>query len=173
MAVLQYRTGEIILAGDVVDYHGDPGHFALLDWLARDDQIDWSRAVVDSCSIRAVCGGDETGPNPTDRAKRGSKLYEKQKRWEEFDRLSSDTLARQRRVLGDNHQDTLDSLANLQVSYFARGRYEEALPGYRRSPRIRASYFWRRSSLRAHGPPQPCHHLRRVGPLAVRQSRCI
>jgi hypothetical protein len=35
-------------------------HFALLDWLARDDQIDWSRAVVDSCSIRAVHGGDQT-----------------------------------------------------------------------------------------------------------------
>ena len=48
-------------------------HFALLDWLARVDQIDWSRAVVDSCSIRAVFGGDQTGPNPTDRAKRGSK----------------------------------------------------------------------------------------------------
>ena len=28
-------------------------HFALLDWLARHDQIDWSRAVVDSCSVRA------------------------------------------------------------------------------------------------------------------------
>jgi transposase len=40
-------------------------HFALLDWLARSDQIDWSRAVVDSCSVRAVCGGDQTGPNPT------------------------------------------------------------------------------------------------------------
>ena len=39
-------------------------HFALLDWLARNDQIDWSRAVVDSCSIRAVYGGDRTGPNP-------------------------------------------------------------------------------------------------------------
>ena len=26
-------------------------HFALLDWLARHDQIDWSRAVVDSCSV--------------------------------------------------------------------------------------------------------------------------
>jgi transposase len=50
-------------------------HFALLDWLARDDQIDWSRAVVDSCSIRAVHGGDQTGPNPTDRAKRGSKRH--------------------------------------------------------------------------------------------------
>src|SRR3954464_14228767 len=47
-------------------------HFALLDWLARHDQIDWSRAVVDSCSVRAVYGGDRTGPNPTDRAKRGS-----------------------------------------------------------------------------------------------------
>ena len=34
--------------------------FALLDWLARSDQIDWSRAVVDSCSIRAVYGGDQT-----------------------------------------------------------------------------------------------------------------
>jgi transposase len=29
-------------------------HFALLDWLARHHQIDWSRAVVDSCSVRAV-----------------------------------------------------------------------------------------------------------------------
>jgi transposase len=47
-------------------------HFALLDWLARSDQIDWSRAVVDSCSIRAVYGGDQSGPNPTDRAKLGA-----------------------------------------------------------------------------------------------------
>ena len=47
-------------------------HFALLDWLAPDDQIDWSQAVVDSCRIRAVYGGDQTGPNPTDRAKRGA-----------------------------------------------------------------------------------------------------
>src|SRR3954468_4886167 len=50
-------------------------HFALLDWLVRNDQIDWSRAVVDSCSVRAVHGGDQTGPNPTDRAKRGSKRH--------------------------------------------------------------------------------------------------
>jgi transposase len=50
-------------------------HFAMLDWLARRDQIDWSRAVVDSCSVRAVCGGAKTGPNPTDRAKRGSKRH--------------------------------------------------------------------------------------------------
>jgi len=50
-------------------------HFALLDWLACKDQIDWSAAVVDSCSVRAVCGGAKTGPNPTDRAKRGSKRH--------------------------------------------------------------------------------------------------
>ena len=30
---------------------------ALLDWLCRFNQIDWSRAVVDSCSVRAVFGG--------------------------------------------------------------------------------------------------------------------
>jgi transposase len=50
-------------------------HFALLDWLARQGDIDWSRAIVDSCSVRAVFGGVATGPNPTDRAKRGSKRH--------------------------------------------------------------------------------------------------
>ena len=42
-------------------------HYSLLDWLARYGQIDWSRAVVDGSSIRAVFGGAQTGPNPTDR----------------------------------------------------------------------------------------------------------
>ena len=48
-------------------------HFVLLNWLVRDGNIDWSRVIVDSCSVRAVCGGTLIGPNPTDRAKRGSK----------------------------------------------------------------------------------------------------
>jgi transposase len=50
-------------------------HFALLNWLSREGDIDWSRAIVDSCSVRAVYGGTPTGPNPTDRAKRGSKRH--------------------------------------------------------------------------------------------------
>ena len=49
-------------------------HFVLLNWLSRYGQIDWSRAVMDSCSVRAVFGG-HTGPNPTDRAKPGSKRH--------------------------------------------------------------------------------------------------
>jgi hypothetical protein len=32
-------------------------HFALLDWLSRENQVDWSCAVIDSCSVRAVFGG--------------------------------------------------------------------------------------------------------------------
>jgi len=32
-------------------------HFVLLNWLSRYGKIDWSRAVVDSCSVRAVFGG--------------------------------------------------------------------------------------------------------------------
>jgi transposase len=36
-------------------------HFMLLDWLSRYSQIDWSRAVVDSCSMRAVFGGSILG----------------------------------------------------------------------------------------------------------------
>src|SRR6476660_7113700 len=34
-------------------------HFSLLDWLCRLSQIDWSGAVVDSCSVRAVFGGSK------------------------------------------------------------------------------------------------------------------
>ncbi len=34
-------------------------HFALLNWLSRANQIDWRRAVVDSCSVRAAFGGSK------------------------------------------------------------------------------------------------------------------
>jgi transposase len=61
------------------DWHAegvwDLMHFALLNWLSREGDIDWSRAIVDSCSVRAVYGGLQTGPNPTDRARRGSKRH--------------------------------------------------------------------------------------------------
>ena len=50
-------------------------HFILLHWLARYRQIDWSRAVVDGSSIRAVSWRRQAGPNPTDRAKPGSKRH--------------------------------------------------------------------------------------------------
>jgi transposase len=37
-------------------------HFVLLDWLARYGQIDWSRAVLDGSSVRAVFGGFKQVP---------------------------------------------------------------------------------------------------------------
>lgn len=37
--------------------------------------IDWSRAAVDSSSVRALGGGTKTGPNPTDRGRPGSKHH--------------------------------------------------------------------------------------------------
>lgn len=50
-------------------------HEALLAELHASDKIDWSRATVDSGTVRAVGGGEETGPNPTDRGKPGSKHH--------------------------------------------------------------------------------------------------
>src|SRR5258705_3499123 len=50
-------------------------HFALLDWLARDDQIGWSRAVVDSCSIRAVYGRDHTRSDANEPGQRRSQRH--------------------------------------------------------------------------------------------------
>lgn len=50
-------------------------HQLLLDRLRAAGEIDWSRATVDSASVRAVGGGTKTGPNPTDRGKLGSKHH--------------------------------------------------------------------------------------------------
>ena len=53
----------------------DALHHELLNRLRAADLIDWSRATVDSSSVRAVGGGEKTGPNPTDRRKLGSKHH--------------------------------------------------------------------------------------------------
>jgi transposase len=50
-------------------------HAALLDHLQGADKVDWSRAAVDSSFARARGGGEETGPNPTDRGKKGTKHH--------------------------------------------------------------------------------------------------
>jgi transposase len=47
----------------------------LLAELQRQRRINWSRAIVDSAAVRAPGGGRKTGPNPTDRRKRGSKHH--------------------------------------------------------------------------------------------------
>jgi transposase len=53
----------------------DQLHHLLLNELQEADQIDWSRAAVDSSFARAMGGGEDTGPNPTDRGKKGSKHH--------------------------------------------------------------------------------------------------
>lgn len=50
-------------------------HEVLLAELNAAGKIDWSRAAVDSGTLRAVGGGKKTGPNPTDRSKPGSKHH--------------------------------------------------------------------------------------------------
>ncbi|WP_186044514.1 IS5 family transposase [Burkholderia gladioli] len=50
-------------------------HAVLLAKLRAAEKIDFSRVVVDSSSIRAVGAGGKTGPNPTDRARPGSKHH--------------------------------------------------------------------------------------------------
>jgi transposase len=47
----------------------------LLAELNEADKIDWSRALIDASMAKAPEGGEETGPNPTDRRKLGSKHH--------------------------------------------------------------------------------------------------
>ena len=50
-------------------------HALLLAELNEADQIDWERALIDASLIKAPEGGQDTGPNPTDRGKSGSKHH--------------------------------------------------------------------------------------------------
>jgi transposase len=50
-------------------------HRILLEELQDAGRIDWSRGAVDSTKSRALGGGDDTGPNPTDRGKLGTKHH--------------------------------------------------------------------------------------------------
>ncbi len=50
-------------------------HALLLTELNGADQIDWSRGLIDASFAKAPEGGEDTGPNPTDRAKSGSKHH--------------------------------------------------------------------------------------------------
>ena len=50
-------------------------HELLLAELQGADQIDWSRALVDSSIVRALGAGEESGPNPTDRGRPGLKHH--------------------------------------------------------------------------------------------------
>lgn len=43
--------------------------------LREHDPIDWNRASIDGSSVPSPRGGQETGPNPTDRGKLGSKRH--------------------------------------------------------------------------------------------------
>src|ERR1700693_5856319 len=50
-------------------------HNILLKELQEADKIDWSYGAADSTKARALGGGDDTGPNPTDRSKLGTKHH--------------------------------------------------------------------------------------------------
>lgn len=50
-------------------------HALLLAELNGADQIDWERALIDASFCEAPEGGEDTGPNPTDRGKSGSKHH--------------------------------------------------------------------------------------------------
>jgi transposase len=50
-------------------------HALLLAELNGADKIDWERALIDASFAKAPEGGQDTGPNPTDRGKSGSKHH--------------------------------------------------------------------------------------------------
>ena len=50
-------------------------HRVLLRVLGKQGRIHLERAIIDSASVRALLGGPHTGPNPTDRRKKGCKRH--------------------------------------------------------------------------------------------------
>jgi transposase len=47
----------------------------VLDHAERHALLDWTRGSLDSASVPAPRGGQDVGPNPTDRGKKGSKIH--------------------------------------------------------------------------------------------------
>jgi transposase len=50
-------------------------HCTVLDQLGQHDLLDWSRAAIDSVSVRAKRKSELTGPSPTDRGTAGTKYH--------------------------------------------------------------------------------------------------
>jgi transposase len=50
-------------------------HLLILEELNAADKIDWSRGLIDATFAKAPEGGEDTGPNPTDRRKSGTKHH--------------------------------------------------------------------------------------------------
>ena len=50
-------------------------HHQLLDRLRGLDKLDFTRASLDSATVAAPCGGQDTGPDPTNRGKLGCKRH--------------------------------------------------------------------------------------------------
>lgn len=65
---LRARRDEWITAG--LFYALEQSVLESFDWLIG---LDLEHLSVDGCCVKAPCGGDNTGPNPTDRAKSGQK----------------------------------------------------------------------------------------------------
>ena len=53
----------------------DSLHRILLEELHGAEHLDWSRALIDCAFAKAPLGGEATGPNPTDRRKKGTKHH--------------------------------------------------------------------------------------------------
>jgi transposase len=53
----------------------EKAHRQLVVALGEQGRLNCARAVVDSAALRALQGGEHTGPNPTDRAKKGCKRH--------------------------------------------------------------------------------------------------
>jgi transposase len=74
-------------------------HRLLLAALRKAGKLDLSLAIVDSTTSRAVGGGDETGPNPTDRRKPGTKQHLI---------VDRNGVPLEIRITGANHADVLE-----------------------------------------------------------------
>jgi len=51
----------------------DKIHHLLLTSLRKENQLDMDTTIIDSTQVRAFGGGDQTGPSPVDRRKKGTK----------------------------------------------------------------------------------------------------
>jgi hypothetical protein len=95
-----------------------------ISWMFNNEDYKYRRTLLQHISnSRASLNPEEITPSVLDRI---ALVYVEQGRWNEAETLEVVVMEKRKQVLGDDHPDTLTSMANLASTYRNRGRWKEA-----------------------------------------------
>jgi len=95
-----------------------------ISWMFNNEDYEYRRTLLQHISnSRASLNPEEITPSVLSRI---ALVYDEQGRWKEAETLQVVVMEKRKQVLGDDHPDTLTSMANLASTYRKQGHWKEA-----------------------------------------------